>query len=278
MYPVRPTDGDVMLQLKPHRDGESYFPPVEGDFIPTPDQVLEIQQILTQVLPPELSYPIIEAAGYPPPVVVEREQPKTFPDRRKRGGNDIWRLWGKEENRMEFEEHWVYLESDGLWGPVRSGKSIAQVGTITEGEEGMGDPTTEQVANNASSESLWHVTNIVVTMLSKDQGWSDTPDFRGTYQHSYTWFEIAIKRRSESGDFMEYLPGDFEIQRNKHAFGEYTEHTVKLPLDNPFFQRLRTGDVLVLLAKAQFQVSAGMSLGRAHTALDTDSCRSLRLT
>jgi hypothetical protein len=269
-----------MLQLKPHRDGETYFPPVESDFIPTPDQVLEIQQILTHVLPPELSYPIIEAAGYPPPVVVEREQPKTFPDRRKRGGNDIWRLWGKEENRMEFEEHWVYLETDGLWGPVRSAKSVAQDKTTGDGEDGAENPTIEQVANDPKDdppEFLWHISNIVITMLSKDQGWSDTPEFRGTYKHSYTWFEIAIKRRSESGA-MEYLPGDFEIQRNKHAFGEYMEHTVKLPLDDPFFQRLRKGDVLVLLAKAQFQVSAGNSAEHAHTAFDTHVSPSVHRT
>jgi hypothetical protein len=254
------TDSDVMVQLKPRRDGETYFPTDQGDFIPTPNQVLEIQHILTQVLPPELSYPIIEAAGYPPPVVVERQQPKTFPDRRKRGGNDIWKLWGKEENRMEFEEHWVYLESDGLWGPVRSSESKPQNEITGAMEDGAADHALGSVANDDSSESLWHISNIVITTLSRDQGWSDTPEFRGTYQHSYTWFEIAIKRRSESGGSMEYLPGDFEIQRNKHAFGEYMEHTVKLPLGDPFFQRLQKGDVLVLLAKAQFQVSASVSV------------------
>ena len=174
---------------------------------------------------------------------------------------------------MEFEEHWVYLETDGLWGPVRSGKSVVQDKQIGDGEDGTENPDDP---NSDSPESLWHISNIVVTMLSKDQGWSDTPEFRGTYKHSYTWFEIAIKRRSESGGSMEYLPGDFEIQRNKHAFGEYMEHTVTLPLDNPFFQRLRKGDVLVLLAKAQFQVSTGISAGHAHAACDTHVSRSLR--
>jgi hypothetical protein len=246
-----------------HRsDGNAYFPTApEGEFLPTPDQVLEIQQILSQILPPELSFPILEYAGYPPPVIAERTDTKVYT---ARFGNNIWDLHGREEARREFEDYWFYLETDELWGNVRKvvpASSSRQDEDETEADSLEAELSqheideTPQVDGTPPVDSVWWIKEIVVTTTSRDQGWSDTPEHRGTYNQSYTWFDIAIKRPITPGGPFEYLPGDFEVQRNKHAHPVWETHTVTLPLDDPFFQRLRTGDVLVLLAKSRYPVS-----------------------
>ena len=228
--------------------------------MPRPDQVLEIQRILSQVLPPELSYPILEHAGYPPPVVVERTETKVYT---ARIGNDIWQLWGREETRKQFEDYWHYLETDEIWG---SAPEATVLPAEADEQSSNGDVRTDDgdsdsdmldfVADEAPrGDSMWWLKEVIVTMTSRDQGWSETPEHRGTYNQSYTWFDIAIKRPITPGGPLEYLPGDFELQRNKHAHPLWETHTVPLPLDDPFFQRLRAGDVLVLLAKAKYPVS-----------------------
>jgi len=54
---------------------------------------------------------------------------------------------------------------------------------------------------------------VVVTVVSKDQGWSSFPDDHGTYRGSWTWFELSVGPPSaESG---ERWRG--EVVRNLHA-------------------------------------------------------------
>jgi hypothetical protein len=253
-----------------HRsDGNSYFPTApSGPFVPNPSEVLEIQQILSQVLPPELSFPILEHAGYPPPVIAERTETKVYT---ARFGNNIWDLESQEDKRKEFEDYWLYLEADELWGNVQPGISGREGEHEDESEteadsldpglaevEVAGDngktPATEEL-DEGPLESVWWIKEIVVTTTSRDQGWSDTPEHRGTYNQSYTWFDIAIKRPVTPDGPFEYLDGDFELQRNKHAHPVWETHTNTLPLHDPFFRRLRAGDVLVLLAKSRYPVS-----------------------
>lgn len=214
--------------------------------------MLEIQQILAQVLPPELSYPILEYAGYPPPVIAERNEKKSYTCP---FGHDIWRLSEHDETRGQFEDHWHYLETDEIWGHVPEAPSTPD-DEYGEAEDFDPDLSVLSFADETPrGESLWWLKEVTVTMTSRDQGWSETPEHRGTYNQSYTWFDIAIKRPVVPGGPLEYLPGDFEIQRNKHAYAVPETHTVTLPLNDPFFQRLRAGDVIVLLAKAKFPVS-----------------------
>lgn len=35
---------------------------------------------------------------------------------------------------------------------------------------------------------------VVFTIMSKDQGWADRREFRGTYQGSYTWFDVGLEQ------------------------------------------------------------------------------------
>jgi hypothetical protein len=42
------------------------------------------------------------------------------------------------------------------------------------------------------------VREITFTISSRDQGWSGQPQFHGTYEQSYTWFEVRVIQPSES--------------------------------------------------------------------------------
>ena len=86
--------------------------------------------------------------------------------------------------------------------------------------------------------------NVVIAIVSKDQGWSSYPSDHGTYRNSWTWFELSVG--SESG---EKWRG--EVVRNCHAHGEFKEHTVKI-LAEEFYEKAQSGDVLTVWALAKF--------------------------
>ena len=85
---------------------------------------------------------------------------------------------------------------------------------------------------------------VVVTVVSKDQGWSSYQKDHGTYQNSWTWFELSVG--SDSG---EKWRG--EVVRNLHAHGDFKKHTITIS-EGELFEKAKSGDVLTVWALAKF--------------------------
>lgn len=85
---------------------------------------------------------------------------------------------------------------------------------------------------------------VVITVVSKDQGWSSYQQDHETYRNSWTWFELSVG--SPSG---ERWRG--EVVRNLHAHADFKEHTIEI-FDNKLYERAESGDVLTVWAHAKF--------------------------
>lgn len=91
----------------------------------------------------------------------------------------------------------------------------------------------------------------------------------GTYEHSYSWFEISLLRNG-----IEVPDSRIRIQNNVHGTaglsptslsphdhtnkvaGQYAKaHINTLEADHPFVQAAKPGDRIVLWVRAQYQVS-----------------------
>ena len=86
---------------------------------------------------------------------------------------------------------------------------------------------------------------VVITIVSKDQGWSGYPIHHGTYQGSATWFELSVGPLSGS----ERWRGVLVI--NLHAQEGFREHTVEIS-DKGLYAKAESGDVLTIWACACF--------------------------
>jgi len=84
---------------------------------------------------------------------------------------------------------------------------------------------------------------VVITVISKDQGWSDHQSDHDTYRNSWTWFELSVG--SDSG---ERWRG--EVVRNLHAHGDFKEHTIQIS-DGELYEKAKSGDVLTVWALAK---------------------------
>jgi len=87
---------------------------------------------------------------------------------------------------------------------------------------------------------------VIVTIVSKDQGWSKYLHDHGTYRNSWTWFELSVGPSKDS----EKWRG--EVVRNLHAHGEFKEHTVEIS-DGELYERARSGDVLTVWVIARYR-------------------------
>ena len=89
---------------------------------------------------------------------------------------------------------------------------------------------------------------VIITVVSKDQGWSDHLDDYGTYRNSWTWFELSVGPPSEdSGEKWRGL-----VVRNLHAHGDFKEHTIEIT-DGELYEKAESGDVLTVWALAKFE-------------------------
>ena len=87
---------------------------------------------------------------------------------------------------------------------------------------------------------------VVITIVSKDQGWSNYLEDYGTYRNSCTWFELSLGSRSkDSEDKWCGL-----VVRNLHAHGNFKKHTVEM-VDKELYGRAESGDVLTVWALAR---------------------------
>lgn len=97
------------------------------------------------------------------------------------------------------------------------------------------------------------LTKVVVTVVSKDQGWSTRVEDYGTYRSSWTWFELSVG--SPSDDSGEKWRG--EVVRNIHAHDNFKEHTIEMS-NTELYEKAKGGDVLTVWALAKFQGSVNM--------------------
>lgn len=88
---------------------------------------------------------------------------------------------------------------------------------------------------------------VVVTTVSKDQGWSnDASRFGGTYEASWTWFELSLEN-PQTGEEKYRM----DVVRNVHAGKKFTEHVTYLN-DPRLFELAEAGDVISVWVRASF--------------------------
>ncbi|KAL9104684.1 MAG: hypothetical protein Q9163_000427 [Psora crenata] len=117
-----------------------------------------------------------------------------------------------------------------------------------------------------SSNEIARARSVVFTFTSKDQGWSSYPSHFGTYENTWTWFEAGLRTQpitehdpsagngatNEQGRKPEYGYERFILQRNRHAGRVPESYRVELGQDSPLFAKLKAGDVIDLVACAQY--------------------------
>lgn len=92
---------------------------------------------------------------------------------------------------------------------------------------------------------------VVITVVSKDQGWSSYEEDHGTYRNSWTWFELSVGQPPDKGIGVgERWRG--EVVRNLHAHDEFKEHTIEI-FDKELYEKADSGDVLTVWAHARYQ-------------------------
>ena len=89
---------------------------------------------------------------------------------------------------------------------------------------------------------------VVITVVSKDQGWSSYPNDYGTYRNSWTWFELSLGSPSKGAG--EKWRG--EVVRNLHAHSDLKKYTIEIK-DGELYKKAESGDVLTVWAHAEFQ-------------------------
>ena len=85
---------------------------------------------------------------------------------------------------------------------------------------------------------------VVITVVSKDQGWSSYQADHGTYRNSWTWFELSVGPSKDSEKWCG------EVVRNLHAHEHFKEHTVEIA-DGKLYEKAKSGDVLTVWALAR---------------------------
>ena len=90
---------------------------------------------------------------------------------------------------------------------------------------------------------------VVITVVSKDQGWSSFFIDQGTYRNSWTWFELSVGPPKDSGEEGEKWRG--EVVRNLHAHDSFKKHTIEIS-DEELYEKAKSGDVLTVWALARY--------------------------
>ena len=88
---------------------------------------------------------------------------------------------------------------------------------------------------------------VVITVVSKDQGWSNYLEDYGTYRNSWTWFELSVGSPSkDSGKGWRDV-----VVTNIHADSDFKEHSIEI-YDGELYEKAQSGDVLTVWALAKF--------------------------
>jgi len=81
-------------------------------------------------------------------------------------------------------------------GPGRYGEHSPVSCCITHSM--INEPSNTGTSNTRLHPKSARVVKIVLTTRSHDQGWSDDSDTHGTYDHSWTWFDLIVRRYPSS--------------------------------------------------------------------------------
>ena len=108
-----------------------------------------------------------------------------------------------------------------------------------------------------TEDQLSGLRRIVFTFTSKDQGWSSYPEDYNTYRNTWSWFEVGVRptNETESDPTRGFRPDEYqryELQRNRHAGKEPESYRIEYGREDPITKNLKPGDVVDLLACAQF--------------------------
>ncbi|KAL9631819.1 MAG: hypothetical protein Q9164_005689 [Protoblastenia rupestris] len=116
-----------------------------------------------------------------------------------------------------------------------------------------------------TSQEITTIRSIVLTFTSIDQGWSSYPEEHGTYEGSWSWFEAGLRSdtRGGYGPVVNDHGGDtrgqemdryvrFRLQSNRHAGREPETYKIEFGQESPLLQKMKAGDVIDLLACAQY--------------------------
>ena len=88
---------------------------------------------------------------------------------------------------------------------------------------------------------------VAITIISKDQGWSNYLEDYGTYRNSFTWFDLSVGPPTKGPE--QKWRG--LVVRNLHAHHSFKEHTIEIS-DVELYEKARSGDVLTVWASAKF--------------------------
>lgn len=157
---------------------------------------------------------------------------------------------GRRARAKQRVRHLLHLEKPELTTVEAVEEPKPEVEVVDQREE------TVQISNGSVSyltskpiPSGQKLKKVVITVDSKDQGWSSYSDDHGTYRNSWTWFELSVGQPSDKGS-VERWRG--KVVWNLHAHGEFKEHTIEI-LDNGLYEKAESGDVLTVWAHAQYQ-------------------------
>ena len=106
---------------------------------------------------------------------------------------------------------------------------------------------------------------VTISFTSKDQGWGSYSESHGTYEASWTWFNIALlspaetERRWARGPLPDestcgLAPRSYRLQYNRHAGEEMEDYTIILDKSqgHRFFEDLSENDSIALVACTRF--------------------------
>ncbi|KAI9793375.1 MAG: hypothetical protein M1816_000267 [Peltula sp. TS41687] len=95
------------------------------------------------------------------------------------------------------------------------------------------------------------VRKIVFSFRSHDQGWTSSRIHRGTYNHSWTWFDAGLIRNPSNPEQSQTTPR-YRLQVNRHASEQYEDYRIELDREHELLKTLRDGDEVVLWACQRF--------------------------
>ena len=112
-----------------------------------------------------------------------------------------------------------------------------------------------------SRRDITNMRKLVFFLRSRDQRWSDQSERRGTYDGSWTWFDVVLQKPNSSltvggkvKNADEELKTRLCLQRNRHAGTEFEEYRIELKgwSGCKLFHEMVKGDRIALMMSARF--------------------------
>jgi hypothetical protein len=152
----------------------------------TPKDINAVIATLVTKLPAELVLDILDFAEYWVRETVERDERIVIAQ--PSAGTAYLRTWP------------ILWASGGASSnsPPFPGTSLSFEDLAVEASSTSPPPTPTDTPQTTNRSRPGPVREITFTISSRDQGWSGQPQFHGTYEQSYTWFEARVIQPSES--------------------------------------------------------------------------------